>query len=407
MARPPDLSWRICSSDAEQRLSATALAKGADPRSIVTPDAFSVAPALLGTPLAAPWRRFVALTIDLALIGLLRLLGWGVLGGVAALIGLRLATRRSGVTPKGIVGRGALGCVSVLVFGVAAVFTLVGTANIRNALSGLGSGGEPVLDAAQASGGLGFRDVLDGIAGGASLASADSEEEAVTAATLLAEAMTAAGATRVEVRSSLADFVDESTDFDGEEIAAAAVSSLFAGSDAPDAPPARALPPEAMDTVQALEAQIEGLAARVASSERERDAAATALEEAESSSTVFAWVRDAADEAGLIFGWGTVYLTLFLALWNGRTPGKKALDLRVVRLNGEPLSLFLSLERAGGYAAGVATGLLGFAQVLWDPNRQAIHDKIAETVVIREKLQRRLARRSSSLGGTEPNQRTP
>ena len=81
-----------------------------------------------------------------------------------------------------------------------------------------------------------------------------------------------------------------------------------------------------------------------------------------------------------------MYLTLFLVLWDGRTPGKKALGLRVVRLNGEPLSLFLSLERAGGYAAGLATGLLGFAQVLWDPNRQAIHDKIAETVVIRENV---------------------
>lgn len=382
-------------------------AKPADPRSIVTPDAFSVAPALLGTPLAAPWRRFVALLIDLALIGLLRLLGWGVLGGVAALIGLRLATRRSGVTPTGIVGRGALGCVSVFVFGVAAVVTLVGTSGVRDALLDSGSVGDPVRDAVEANVGLGFRDVLDGIAGGASLASADSETEAVTAATLLGTAMKAAGATRAEVRTSLRDFVEENTDFDGDEIAAVATASAFPSTDEPDAPPALALPPEAMDTVQALEAHIEGLAARVASSERERNETATALEEAESSSTVFAWVRDAADEAGLIFGWGTVYLTLFLVLWNGRTPGKKALDLRVVRLNGEPLSLFLSLERAGGYAAGVATGLLGFAQVLWDPNRQAIHDKIAETVVIRDKLSRSLARPSAPELGTKLNQRIP
>ena len=110
------------------------------------------------------------------------------------------------------------------------------------------------------------------------------------------------------------------------------------------------------------------------------------LAEAERPSTLFTWIRDAADEAGLVFGWGTIYLTLFLALWSGRTPGKKLFGLRVVRLNGQPLGLYMSLERAGGYAAGLATGLLGFAQVWWDPNRQAIHDKVAETVVVREGL---------------------
>jgi hypothetical protein len=39
-------------------------------------------------------------------------------------------------------------------------------------------------------------------------------------------------------------------------------------------------------------------------------------------------------------------------------------------------------KRYGGYAAGLATGGLGFMQVLWDPNRQALHDKAAHTAVI-------------------------
>ncbi len=39
--------------------------------------------------------------------------------------------------------------------------------------------------------------------------------------------------------------------------------------------------------------------------------------------------------------------------------------------------------RYGGYGAGFATGLLGFLQVYWDPNRQAIQDKISATVVIK------------------------
>ena len=42
-----------------------------DPRRTITPDAFSVAPGLLGVPLAHPWRRLAAILIDLVLIGLL------------------------------------------------------------------------------------------------------------------------------------------------------------------------------------------------------------------------------------------------------------------------------------------------------------------------------------------------
>jgi len=55
-----------------------------------------------------------------------------------------------------------------------------------------------------------------------------------------------------------------------------------------------------------------------------------------------------------------------------------------VRLDGKPVSCFNAVERFARHAAGVATGFVGFAQVLWDDNRQAIHDEIAATVVVRE-----------------------
>jgi hypothetical protein len=48
------------------------------------------------------------------------------------------------------------------------------------------------------------------------------------------------------------------------------------------------------------------------------------------------------------------------------------------------MTLWASFERAGGYAAGLFTGLMGYAQVYWDRNRQAIQDKISETVVVRD-----------------------
>ena len=53
------------------------------------------------------------------------------------------------------------------------------------------------------------------------------------------------------------------------------------------------------------------------------------------------------------------------------------------RLGSERIGWWAAFERFGGYSASVITGLLGFAQILWDRNRQALHDKISETVVVR------------------------
>lgn len=89
------------------------------------------------------------------------------------------------------------------------------------------------------------------------------------------------------------------------------------------------------------------------------------------------------EDLGIGLGWLGIYFTAFLALWGGRTPGKRLLGMRVVKLNGEPLGWWASFERFGGYAAGLATGLMGFAEIFWDPNRQAIHDKVTGTVVVR------------------------
>jgi len=72
----------------------------------------------------------------------------------------------------------------------------------------------------------------------------------------------------------------------------------------------------------------------------------------------------------------------------GQTPGKRAMGLRVVRLDGQPITGWHAFERAGGYAAGIATGTLGFLQIYWDANRQAIHDKVAGTVVIQDGVPR-------------------
>ena len=71
-----------------------------------------------------------------------------------------------------------------------------------------------------------------------------------------------------------------------------------------------------------------------------------------------------------------------VAWFNGQTVGKMLCRIRVTKIDAKPLSFWESFERYGGYSAGLATGLLGFLQIMWDPNRQAIHDKISETVVL-------------------------
>jgi hypothetical protein len=98
------------------------------------------------------------------------------------------------------------------------------------------------------------------------------------------------------------------------------------------------------------------------------------------------WLNAASDFSrtlGLTFGWAGVYFTLCLAWLRGRTVGKFIVGTRVVRLDGRALTTLDAFTRYGGYAAGLATGMIGFARLLWEPNRQAIQDKIAWTVVLR------------------------
>jgi len=98
--------------------------------------------------------------------------------------------------------------------------------------------------------------------------------------------------------------------------------------------------------------------------------------------SIIAWAQAVLTDLGLGFGWAALYFSVFVAWFNGQTIGKMLLRIRVVKIDGREISLWESFGRYGGYSAGLATGLTGFLQVLWDPNRQAIHDKISETVVI-------------------------
>jgi uncharacterized RDD family membrane protein YckC len=82
-----------------------------------------------------------------------------------------------------------------------------------------------------------------------------------------------------------------------------------------------------------------------------------------------------------------VVLVAYFALttyWGrGQTPGKRMMGIRVVSLVHSRLSLWHSIERALGYGASMLEFGFGFAQYFIHPNRRTVHDRIAETVVVR------------------------
>ena len=98
--------------------------------------------------------------------------------------------------------------------------------------------------------------------------------------------------------------------------------------------------------------------------------------------SVLGWVKGVLNDLGLGFGWSAFYFTVFVAWFDGQTLGKKMMQIRVIQLDGGKITLWGAFGRYGGYAAGFTTGLLGFFQIYWDSNRQAIQDKISATVVI-------------------------
>jgi uncharacterized RDD family membrane protein YckC len=79
-----------------------------------------------------------------------------------------------------------------------------------------------------------------------------------------------------------------------------------------------------------------------------------------------------------------LYFALGTRLGHGRSPGKRLFKIRVVSLHHRELTLWTCVERFLGYGASMLEGGFGFAQYFLHPNRQTVHDRIAETIVIRE-----------------------
>ena len=82
------------------------------------------------------------------------------------------------------------------------------------------------------------------------------------------------------------------------------------------------------------------------------------------------------------FGAAAAYFTIFTAGRRQATPGKRLLGLRVLKLDGRPLTLWESFERFGGYFISVGTFGLGLVDLWRDPNCRLAHDRVSNTVVV-------------------------
>jgi uncharacterized RDD family membrane protein YckC len=81
-----------------------------------------------------------------------------------------------------------------------------------------------------------------------------------------------------------------------------------------------------------------------------------------------------------------VWLAYFAGMWawRGTTIGGIVLNLKVVRFDGQPVTFPVALVRALAAAFSAVVLFLGFLWIAWSRDKQAWHDKIAGTVVVRQ-----------------------
>lgn len=322
----------------------------------VQAEALNVAPALVGEPLAPASRRALAMLIDLAVVSLIAnhvhalVLMGALVAGAAWLWAERRARRPS---------RAAMVLATLLV-----ATGLVASVGDRSRLT---TTDEPDADSVS--------DVAEKIAEAATALAALQGASAPAAG-----ASAAAGAGSAAAGAASAAMIAPASGAGADPSAAAVDAASRAGSSAAavTAAPAASSASAAQALAQAL-TRLEALEAHQAK------AAQTDLDRLRRRLT--RWL----DEVGPGYGWSLLYWSLLPMLWSGQTLGKRLCGLRVVELTGRPMTAWLGLKRYGGYAAGLATGGLGLAQVLWDPNRQGLHDKAAHTVVIDLRAPRRPA----------------
>lgn len=96
------------------------------------------------------------------------------------------------------------------------------------------------------------------------------------------------------------------------------------------------------------------------------------------------WVLAALVLAGFTIYYG--YFAIFEAVWNGQTPGKRVIGLRVIDVSGRPVSTHAAILRNVVRIADQMPGIyaLGILSVLLTDRNQRLGDLAAGTVVVHE-----------------------
>lgn len=353
-----------------------------DPKQIVTPYAFSVHEDLLGLPLATPKRRLLALLIDLVIASILTALNAFLLAAAVSGVFFWVAVRiKSPVWWKNLLKYGVASTASILVFALS--FSLTETdSDFEN---------PTIITSSRDSTGVNRDSTeFDFIALGKALSVLGSNDSTNFEDELEELALSLANELGVDTNEN--DPTSMNPLF--EDQVKPLLAQLSTSIDLNDTLAVDSLRVKLSPIISSIELKenadrVNKLRSRNSDLEDKNDE----LQDMVDNPTLLRTITATAEDFGLTFGWIGIYFVLTLALFKGTTLGKKILGLKVIRLNNKPIGLWYSFERFGGYAAGIATGLLGFFQIFWDPNRQAIHDKIAGTVVVdlREKKIQKVA----------------
>ncbi len=329
-----------------------------DTQEFITPHALNINPELIGLTLAAPWKRLAAITIDLALILLISVLPGGFIGLVLVLILLGWRHRRSlnlALIPQR--GRAKLRTVLKLMLMLASILlTLVLLAGffiwlnygerVRQAATEVVFYGVDVSDEVPVGQALGVNAFLFSASQSIRLSDCEKLDCWQQELFYLSVALPDMGISRERAQQLYNRF--------------AQLTPLAA--------------PQRAKLTQYLTAHY--------GAEMSDHPGDQAPSEASPGFSPLSWLLALSKDMGLGVTWTAFYFTLFHCVSGGRTPGKRLFGTRVIKLDGSPLTIWDSFFRFGGYAAGITTGLLGYLQIYWDPNRQAIQDKIAASVVI-------------------------
>ncbi|MDI9570098.1 MAG: RDD family protein [Pseudomonadota bacterium] len=102
-----------------------------------------------------------------------------------------------------------------------------------------------------------------------------------------------------------------------------------------------------------------------------------------------AGVSQATAGFALLYSLAVVLVTVLYYIWfvaaAGRTPGKMILDLHIRPVKGGEIAFGVAFLRFVAYLVSGAPLYLGFLWIAIDPRKQGWHDKIAGTVVVRER----------------------